>query len=203
MACGILVPSCCCSVAQLCPTLCNPINFRTPGFPVHHHLPEFAQTQLHWLGDAIQPSCPLSCLSFCLPSFPASGSFPVSQLFASGGQSIGASASASVLPMNIQDWFPLGWTGLISMQSKGLSTVFSNITAQKHQSSALRFLYSPTLTSIHDYWKTIALTRQTYVGKVMPLFFNTLSRLVMAFLSRSKRLLISWLQSPTNKFVCN
>ena len=89
----------------------------------------------------------------CLPSFPASGYFPMNQFFASGGQSIGASASASVLPMNIQDWFPLGWTGLISLQSKGLSRVFSNTTVQKHHSSVLSFLYSPTLTSIHDYWK--------------------------------------------------
>jgi len=114
---------------------------------------------------ACSSSCPLSqwChptisssvdhFSSRLQSFPASGSFPISQLFSSGGQSIGASASASVLPMNIQDWFTLGWTGWISLQSKGLSRVFSNTTAQKHQFSALSFLYSPTLTSIHDYWK--------------------------------------------------
>ena len=86
-------------------------------------------------------------------SFPASGSFPVSQFFTSGGQSIGASDSASVLPMNIQDWFPLGWTGWISLQSKGLSRVFSNTTVQKHQFFSAQFLYGPTLTSIHDYWK--------------------------------------------------
>ena len=93
--------------------------------------------------------CPLL---LCLQSFPASGSFPVSQFFTSDGQSIGA--SASVLPMNIQDWFPLGWTGWISFQSKRLSRVFSNTTVQKYlYSSALNFLYSPTLTSIHDYWK--------------------------------------------------
>ena len=152
-------------------------------------------------------SCPLSwwChptisssvipISSCLQSFPASGSFPMSQFFASGDQSIGVSASASVLPMNIQDWFPLGLTGWISLQSKGLSRVFSNTTVQKHQfsdaqlslptpvflpgesqgpgslaglpsmgshrvrhdwsdcSSSSSFLYSPTLTSIHDYWK--------------------------------------------------
>ena len=100
----------------------------------------------------------------CLQSFPASGSFPMSQFFASGGQRIGA--SASVLPMNIQDWFPLGWTGWISLLSKGLSRVFSNTTVQSINSSALRFLYSPTCTSIHDYWiKTIAVTRQTFVSK--------------------------------------
>ena len=88
-----------------------------------------------------------------LQSFPASGSFPMSQFFASGGLSIGASASASVLPMNIHDWFPLGWTDLISLQSKGLSKVFSNTTVQSINSSVFSFLYSPTLTSMHDYWK--------------------------------------------------
>ena len=86
-----------------------------------------------------------------LQSYPASGSFPTSQFFASGGQSIGA--SASVLPMNIQHWFALGWTGWISLQSKGLSSVFSNTTVQKHQFFCTQLSYSPTLTSIHDYWK--------------------------------------------------
>ena len=98
--------------------------------------------------------------SSCPQSFPASGSFQMSQLFASGGQSIGVSASISVLPMNIQGRFPLGWAGLISLQSKGLSRVFSNITVQKRQSinsSVLSFLYSPTLTSIHDHWKNHSL----------------------------------------------
>ena len=85
-----------------------------------------------------------------LQSFPASGSFPMSQLFALGGQSIGVSASTSVLPMNTQDW-SLEWTGWISLQSKGLSRVFSNTKIQKHQSLVLSFLYSPTLTSMHDY----------------------------------------------------
>ena len=91
--------------------------------------------------------------SSCLQSFPVSGSSPMSQFFASGGQSIGVSASASVLPMNIQDWFPLGWTGWISLPSKGFSRVFSNITVQKHQFLLLSFLYIPTLTSVHEYWK--------------------------------------------------
>ena len=109
-------------------------------------------------------SCPLSQWCYltisptavffsCLQSFPASGSFPMSRLFASGGQSIGALASASILPMNIQDWFPLGLTGLISLQSKGLSRVFSNTTVQKHQFLALSLLPGPTLTSIHNYWE--------------------------------------------------
>ena len=98
-------------------------------------------------------SSPVVPISSCLQSFPASGSCPVSQFFTSGGQNIGASASASVLAMNIKDWSPLGWTGLISLQSKGLSRVFSNTTAQKHQFFSISFIYGPTLTSIHDYWK--------------------------------------------------
>ena len=99
------------SVTQLCLTLCDPMDCRMPGLPVHHQLPEFTQTHVHWVGEARQPSHPLSFS--CLQSFPASGSFQMSHLFASGVQSIGVSASASVLPMNIQDWFPLGWTGWI------------------------------------------------------------------------------------------
>ena len=95
--------------------------------------------------------------SSCPQSLPASGSFPMSQLFAWGGQSTGVSASASVLPVNIQDWSPLGWTGSISLQSKGLSRVFSNTTIQKHQFLVLSFLHSPTLTSIHDHWKNHSL----------------------------------------------
>ena len=89
---------------------------------------------------------------FRLQSFPASGSFQMSQFLKSGGQNIGVSASTSVLPMNIQSWFPLGWTDWISLQSKGLSRVFSNTTVQKHQFFSAQ-LYSTTLTSIHDYWK--------------------------------------------------
>ena len=106
-----------------------PKNPSTPSFAVHHQLLEFTQTHVHWVGDAIQSSHPLSCPQ----SFPASGSFPMSQLFTSSGQNIGVSASTSVLPMNTQDWFPIGWTGWISLQCKGLSRVFSNTTVQKHQ----------------------------------------------------------------------
>ena len=108
-----------------------------------------------------------------LQSFPASGSFPMSQFFASGGQSIGASASAIVLPKNTQDWSPLGGTDWISLQSKRLSRIFSNTTVQKHNSSAISFLYSPSLTSN---WKNHSLTRWTFVGKVMSLLFNMLPR---------------------------
>ena len=107
--------------------------YSTPSFPAHHQLPEFAQAHVHRVGDVIQPSHLVVPFSSCLQSFPASGSFPMSQLFASGGQSTGVSASASVLPMNTQDWSPLGCTGWISLQSKGLSRVFSSTTVQKHQ----------------------------------------------------------------------
>ena len=122
-------------------------------------------------------------------SFQASGSFPVSQLFASVGQGIGA--SASVLPMNIQGWFPLGLAGLILL-SKRLSRVFSSTTVRRHQSfSAQSSLWSSFLTSVHDYWKKIiALTKQIFVSKVMSLVFITLSRFVVAFLPWSRCLLI-------------
>ena len=110
---------------------CDPMDCSTPGFPVHHQLPKLAQIHVQRVSDAIQPSHPL--LSSRLQSFPTSGSFQMSQFFASDVQNTGISASASVLPMNIQDWFPLGWTGWISLLSKGLSRVFSNITVQKHQ----------------------------------------------------------------------
>ena len=104
------------------------------------------------------PAISSSVIHFSCPqSLPASGSFQMSQLSASGGQSIGVSASTSVPPMNTQDWSPLEWTGWISLQSKGLSRVFSNTTLQKHQFFWLRFLYSPTLTSIHDHRKNHSL----------------------------------------------
>ena len=143
----------CCSVIQSCPTLCDPMDCSTSGFPVHHHLPELAQTHVHWVGDAIQPSCPL--LS------PSPSALDLSQhqgIFqwvssSSGDHSTGASASASVLPMNIQDWFPLGLTDLISLQSKGLSWTFPTPHFKSINSSVLCLLYGPTLTFIHDHWK--------------------------------------------------
>ena len=121
------------SVAQSCPTLWNPMNRSTPGLPVHHQLTEFTQTHVHWVGDDPTVSSSVVPFSSHPQSLPASGSFQMSQLFASGGQSIGVSASPSGLPMNIQDWSPLGWTGWMSLQYKGLSRVFSNTTLQKHQ----------------------------------------------------------------------
>ena len=128
---------------------------------------------------------------------PASGSFPMSQLFTWGGQSIGVSASASFLPKKSQGWSPSEWTGwtpcsLRDSQESSPTPQFKSIN-----SSALSLLHSPTLTSIHDHRKTTALTRRTFVGKVMSLLLNMLSRLVITFLPRSKRLLIWWLQSPS------
>ena len=141
------------SVAHLCPTLCDPMNCSIPGLPVHHQLLEFTQTHVHQVGDAIPPSHSVVPLFSCPQSLQASESFPMGQLFTWDGQSTGVSALASVLPKNTQDWSPLEWTGWISLQSKGLSRVFFNTTVQKHHFFAHSFLHSPTLTSIHDYWK--------------------------------------------------
>ena len=171
----------------------------TLDFPVPHHLPEFAQVHVHWISDAIQHiSSSAALFSFCLQSFPASGSFPMSQLSSSGGQSIGA--SASVLPKSIQSWFHLRLTGLVSLLSKGLLAFQESFPALQFESInslAFCFLNCPALTFIHDYWKTIALTIQTFVGKVISFLFHTLSRFVIAFLPTSNCLLISWLQSPS------
>ena len=117
------------SVAQSCPTLCDPMNRSTPGLPVHHQLLEFTETHVHRVSDAIH----VFPFSSCPQSLPASESFPMSQLFAWGGQSTGVSALASFLPKKSQGWSPLEWTGWISLQPKGLSRVFSNTTVQKHQ----------------------------------------------------------------------
>ena len=152
----------------------------------------------HWCHPTISSSA--VPFSSCPQSFPAPGSFQMSQLFTSGGQSIGASASTSVLPMNIQDWFPLGLAGWISLQSKGLSRVL----LQHHSSKASILWHSaffivqishPFITT----GKTIALTRQTFVDKVTSLLFNMLSRFNMLsnFPFKEKCLLISWLQSQS------
>ena len=136
------------SVSQSCPTLCNPMNCSVPGLPVHHQLPEFTQTHVHRVSDAIQPSHPLSS-----PSPPAQ-SFPMSQPFAWGGQSTGVSASASFPPKKSQGWSPSEWTGWISLQSKELSRVFSNTTVQKHQffGTLPSSLYHISV-NLHLYWK--------------------------------------------------
>ena len=179
------------SVAQSCLTLCDPMDCSTPDLPIHHQVLELAQTHVHQVGDAIQPS--VAPLSSCLQSFPASGSFPMSQFFASGGPKYW-SFNFRISPSN-------EYSGLISLKIDwfDLLTVQGTLKSllQHHSSSALSFLYGLTLTSIYDYWKNIALTRRTFVSKVMSLLFNILSRLVIASLPRSKRLLISWLQSPS------
>ena len=153
----------------------------TAGFPVLYHLRELAETYVHQVGDAIQLSYPLSSPPPPAFNLPASRSFLMSRFFASGGQSIGVSASTSVLLKNIQDLSPLGLTGWISLQSKGLSRVFSNTTVQKHQF----FSIQPSLRSnshIHTWLlENIALTTWTFVSKEMSLPFNMLSRFVLLF----------------------
>ena len=150
----------------------------TPGLPVYHQLLESTQTHLHWVSDAIQPiSSSVVPFSSCLQSFPASGSFQMSEkaTFASGGQSIGVLALTSVLSMDTHDWSPLGWTGWVSLQSKGLSRVFSNTTVQKHQFFSAQLFIVQLSHPYVTFGKTIALTRWTFVGKVMSLLFNMLS----------------------------
>ena len=182
----------CCSVTQSCP---NPMDCNTPGFPVLHYLPELAQTYFHWVDDAIQPFHPPSSPSPPALNLSQHRSLSVSWLFVSVGQSIRASASASVLLVNIQGWFPLGLTGFDlcpgDSQESSPALQFKRINF-----SALSLLYGPTLTSIHDYWKNIALTIRTFIRKVMSLLFNALSKFVIAFLPRSKHFLISCLHSP-------
>ena len=145
---SLLDKACCCycSVTQSCPTLRRQASQTSPSLRV------FPSSCLHWwCHPAISSSDAL--FSFCPQSFPASGTFPMSHLFASDDQNTEASASASVLPMSNQGWSPLRWTGWISLQSKGLSGVFSSTTVKSINSLAVSFLHSPTLTSIHDQWK--------------------------------------------------
>ena len=186
-------PVCCYSVTPSCPPPFDPLDCSMPGFPVLHHLPELAQTHVHRVSHAMKPSHPRSSPS---PPF-----FSLSQHHGLLKWVTSSHRVVKVLELQhqpfqwIQDWSPLGWTGWISLQSKGLSRVFFHTTVQKHQ-----FFYAqPSLWSNSHMTtgKTIALTRRTFVGKVMSLLFNMLSRLVIAFLPRSKSLFISWLQSPS------
>ena len=168
-----------------------------PGFPVHHQLSEPTQTHVHWVGDAIQPSHPLSSPS---PAFNLSQHQSLFQWVNSLHE------VARVLEFQFQHQ-SFQWTlrtyllhdGLVGSPCSPRDSQESSPTPQLKiiNSSAFSFLYSPTLTSIHDHWKIIALTRWTFVGKVMSLLFNMLSRLVITFLPRNKHLLISWLQSPS------
>ena len=168
--------------------------------PLRSHEPQHSRPPCPSPTPRFYPnSCPLSrwchptisssviLFSSCLQTFPALGSFPMSQLFTSGGQSIGVSASTSVFPMNTQDWSPLGWTGWISLPSKGLSRVFSIITVQKHHFFWHSAFYMVQLS--HPYMSTgkiTDLTRQTFLGNVRALLFNMLSTFVIAFLWRNK-----------------
>jgi len=169
------------SVAQSCPTLWDPHgpqHTRPPGPSPPPGAYSNSCSSSQWCHPAISSS--VVPFSSCLQSFPASGSFQMSQFFESGGQNIGVSPSASVLPMNSQDWFPLGWIAWISLQSKGLSRVFfeyysSKVSILQHSAFFIVQLSHPYMTT----GKTIVLARQTFVGKVMSLLFNMLSRLVM------------------------
>ena len=133
--------SCCCSAAKSYSTPCNSMDCSTPGFPVLHYLPEFAQSHVHWQQSHPTTLSSVATFSSFPQSFPASGSFPMRWLFTSGGQSSGASASAPVLSTNIQGSFPLGWTAP-TPQFKSINSL------------ALSLLYGPTLKSLDDYWKS-------------------------------------------------
>ena len=173
-----------------------------PHWFQHVRLPSPSPTLRAYLNSCpscwwCHPTISSSVIPFfsCLQYFSASGSFPM----VSSSHQV-----ANILEFQLQhqsfqwlDWFPLGLTGGISLQFKGLSRVFLNTTDQKHHPSALSSLYSPTLTSIHEYCKKTALTRWTFVGKVVFLIFNMLSMLVIAFLPRSTCILISWWQSSS------
>ena len=180
------------SVAQSCPAVCDPMDCSTPGLPVHHWLPELTQTRVPWVGDAIQPSLPLSSPSPALNLSQHHGLFR----WVSSSQQVAKVLEFQLqLPMNIQDWFPLGLTGWISLQPKGLNSLL------QHHSSKASVLWCSVFFIVqlsHPYkttGKSIPLIIWTFVNKVMYLPFNMLSRSVIAFLPRSKHLLISWLQS--------
>ena len=185
------------SVAQSCPTLCDPMNRSTPGLPVHHQFPEFTQTHVHQVSDAIQPSHPLSS-----PSPPALNpsqhqSFPMSQLRMRWPKYW--SFSFSISPYKEHPGlisYKMDWLDLLAVQG----TLKSLLQYHNSKASILRRSAFFTVQLSHPYMttgKTISLTRRTFVGKVMSLLLNMLSRLVITFLPRSKRLLISWLQAPS------
>ena len=182
----------CCSVTKSYLTLCDPVNYSTACFPV------LLSPEVCWNSCALSQWChptilsSVTSFSSCPQSFPVSGCFPVSWLFASAGQSFGVSASTSVLPMNTQDWvsFRMDWLDLLAV----LGTLKSLLQHHSLKASNVRPSAFFIVHISHPYMtigKTIALTRWTFVGKVMSLLFNKLSRLVITFLPRSKCLLIS------------
>ena len=186
------------SVAQLCPTLCHPMNRSTPGLPVHHQLPEFTQTHVHQVGDAIQPSHPLSS-----PSPPAPNPSQHQGLFQWVKSSHEVAQGLEFQLQHHLNWphpglisFRMDWLDLLAVQG----TLKRLLQIHSSKASILRHSAFFTVQLSHPYittGKTIALTKWTFVGNVMSLLFNMLSRLVITFLSRNKRLLIPWLQSPS------
>ena len=180
-------------------SLCNPMDYSMPGLPVPHHFLKFAQIHVHCINDAIQPSHLLTPLfSFCPQYFPASKTFPMTQLPTLGDQNTGASASPSVLPVSIQGWFSLRltWFDLLAVQG----TLMSLLQHQSSKASILWFsaFFMVQLSQLYlTTEKTIAFTIWTFVGRVMFLLFNILSRFVIAFLPRSNCILISWLESSS------
>ena len=176
------------SVTQPCPTFWDSMDCSTPNLTVHHQSTPGVYSNSSSLSWWCYPTISSFVVLFSslLQFFPASGFFSVSQLFASGGQSIGASASTSVFPMNSQDWFPLGWTAWISLQSRGLTKVFSNTTVQKHQFfDAQPFLWSTS--HIHTWLleKTIPFDYMDLCQQSNVSFFKALSRFVITSLQRS------------------
>ena len=173
------------------------MNRSTPGLPVHHQFSEFTQTHVHRVSDAIQPSHPLSSPLLMPPIPPSIRVFSNESTLCMRWPKYW-SFSFNISPSNEHPGllsFRMEWLNLLAIQ--GTLEAYWTPQFKSISSSVLSLLYSPAITSIHDYWKTIALTRKTFVNKVMSLLFNMLSRLVITFLPRSKRLLISWLQSPS------
>ena len=186
------------SVTQSCPTLCDPMNHRMPGLPVHHQLPEVTQTHVHWVHDAIQPSHPLLPLLLLPPTLPSITVFSnESSIRMRWPKSWGFSFSiipSKEIPGLIS--FRMDWLDLLAVQG----TLMSLLQHHSSKASILQCSAFFTVQLSHPYMttgKTIALTRWTLVGKVMSLLLNMLSRLVVTFLPRSKHLLILWLQSPS------
>ena len=186
-----------CSVSQSCLTLLRLHGMQHVSFPCPSPASRGCSNS-YPLSQWCHPTVSSSVVPFssCLDSFPASRSI-LSQLFAWGGQSIGASASASVLPVNIKGWLPLGLTGWTHCTRRDAQEYPPTSQSKSINSSALSFLYGPILTSIHDYWKNDNLDYTDFATKIIPLLFNMQSKFVIAFLWRSKHLLISCVQSPS------
>ena len=186
------------SVDQSCPTLCDPMNRSTPGLPVHHQLPEFTQTHFHQVGDSIQPSHPLLSPFLLLTISPSIRDFSNESTLCMRGPKYW-SFSFSIIPSKEHPGlisFRMDWLDLLAIQG----TLKSLLQHHSSKASILRRSAFFTVQLSNPYMtkgKTIALTRRILVGKVMSLLLNMLSRLVITFLPRSKRLLISWLQSPS------